>query len=32
VDFGASVVICHGVRIVIRDGVQVVTALPKRRR
>jgi hypothetical protein len=30
--FGASVVICHGVRLVIRDGCQVVTALPKRRR
>jgi hypothetical protein len=32
VEFGASIVICHGVRLVIRDGVQVVTALPKRRR
>jgi hypothetical protein len=32
VAFGAPVVICHGVRLVIRDGVQVVTALPRRGR
>jgi hypothetical protein len=32
IDFGASVVICHGVRLIIRDGRRVVTALPKGRR
>jgi hypothetical protein len=29
IDFGASVVICHGVRLIIRDGC-VVTVLPRR--
>lgn len=29
INFGASVVIAHGVRLVIRDGRTVVTALPK---
>lgn len=32
IDFGCSTVICHGVRLQIRDGNTVVTALPKRRR
>lgn len=29
VDFGAHVVICHGVRLIIDDGQRVVTALPR---
>jgi hypothetical protein len=32
IDFGASVVIVHGVRIIIRDGMRIVTALPRRGR
>jgi hypothetical protein len=32
IDFGASVVIVHGVRLIIRDGRTVITALPRRRR
>lgn len=32
IDFGASVVIVHGVRLQIIDGYRVVTALPKRKR
>jgi len=32
VDFGAPVVICHGVRLIIQDGCRVVTVLPKRRK
>ena len=31
-DFGAPVAIVHGVRLILRDGYRVVTALPKRRR
>lgn len=31
IDFGARVVICHGVRLIIRDGRTVVTVLPKRK-
>lgn len=31
VDFGAEVVICHGVRLVLREGIRCVTALPRRR-
>jgi hypothetical protein len=32
IDFGAEVVIVHGVRLVMRDGLYCVTALPKRGR
>lgn len=32
IDFGASVVIVHSVRLVLKDGRYCVTALPKGRR
>jgi hypothetical protein len=32
IDFGAEVVIVHGVRLVLRGGLYCVTALPKRKR
>ena len=32
IEFGASVVQTHGVRLVLRDGFYCVTALPRRRR
>jgi hypothetical protein len=31
IDFGAPVVLIHGVRLVLRDGLYCVTALPRRR-
>lgn len=32
IDFGAPVVIAHGVRLVLRDGLYCVTALPRKGR